>query len=148
MAKRAKRRKPIPETPTCNCVLLCDDVVQSARGKHSLMGVIGMIAVAQFPAVIGGYVTYVRLSNLYPNQNAHIELERAEDGFVVFRFEVRLEQADPLGVYTLVAVVPPFQVDQPGRYVFQAVAGGVPLAQSPIEIVGAQGQPEGEGRGR
>jgi hypothetical protein len=35
MAKRQMRRKKsFPETPTCNCVLLCDDVVSSAKGKR------------------------------------------------------------------------------------------------------------------
>lgn len=146
MAKRPTRRKPAPEMPTCNCVLLCDDVVTSAHGKHNLIGVIGTIAVPRVPALIGGYVTYVRLSNLYPRQSAHIELERTEDRVVIFRFEVRLEQADPLGVYTLVAVVPPFPVERTGRYMFQAVAGGIPLAQSPIQIVSVGRPGAGDGR--
>lgn len=143
MAKRSRKSKPVREVPTCNCVLLCDDVVTSARGKHTLVGVIGMIAAQDFPTTLGGYVTYVRLSNIYPNQSVQIEMERAEDRTTMFQFDIKVREPEPLGLYTFVVVVPPFVVDRPGKYWFQAVSDGEPLAQSPIEIVSVRPSQQG-----
>lgn len=133
--KTAKTRRSPPETPTCNCVLLCDDVVASAKGKHTLVGIIGLIVVPKLPAIIGNYVAYVRISNVYGNQDARISLDHAKTGDPVFEFQVPLKQKDPLGVYTVVAPIPPFAVQDDGRYVFQVESRGEVLAQSPIEIV-------------
>lgn len=139
MAKRrSPQKKSLPEAPTCNCVLLCDEVTQSAKGKHSLHGVIGIIAAPTIPAWIGGYVTYVRISNVYGLQTVRISLDRADDGVEVMAFDVQLNPPDPLGVHTIVAVLPPFKVDQPGRYLFEAKSGQLALASSPIQIVQAR----------
>lgn len=141
MAKRKRKssRQSPPETPTCNCALLCDDVVMSAKGKHTLVGIIGMITVPRLPAVLGGYVTYVRISNVYGNQKVRISLEHAKSGESVFEFEVPLQQQDPLGVHTVIAPIPVFEVEEAGRYVFQAESRGEPLAQSPIMVMVADG---------
>ncbi len=134
--KKANRSKrSLPETPTCNCVLLCDDVLISAKGKHTLAGIIGVIAVPKLPAIVGGFVAYVRISNVYGDQRARVSLDHAKTGRAVFEFQVPLQQRDPLGVYTVVAPTPPFAVDEGGRYIFQVESRGEVLAQSPIEIV-------------
>jgi hypothetical protein len=140
MAKRmpSRRRQPPPEPPTCNCVLLCDDVATSTRGKHTLVGIIGVIGSSSFPAWLGGYVAYVRLSNVYASQTVRICLERAEDREEVLALDVQLNQPDPLGVCTVMVVLPPFRIDRPGRYLFQVRSEGIPLAESPIRIVQAR----------
>ena len=137
MAKKRQRRSKDspPETPTCNCVLLCDDVVVSAKGKHTLIGIIGTIFVQKIPAIIGGYVAYVRISNVYQSQSVRVSLDHADSGKSAFEFNVPLQQADPLGVYTVIAPIPAFSVDAVGRYVFQAESRGEILAQSPIAIM-------------
>ncbi len=93
------------EAPTSSCLLLCDDVlVSQGRQKHFLQGIIGVVGVTQLPAVIGGYVAYVRLSNVYASQKVTINFEEADTQEVLFEFEVGFpEKGDPLGVYTLVA---------------------------------------------
>jgi hypothetical protein len=142
MAKGRRRRQAIPEAPTCNCALLCDDVlVSQGKAKHILQGVIGVIFVPEFPAVIGGFVSYVRVSNVYGAQKIVVNLENTRTGAVLFEFRVDMPtRSDPLGVYTLVVPVPPVEVAEAGRYMFSASSGGVPLAQSPIVI---QGPPPG-----
>jgi hypothetical protein len=134
MAKR--KSNPGTESPTCNCILLCDDVLVSVgKGKHFLQGVIGVIAVTKLPAVLGGYVAYVRVSNVYPAQVIEIKLERASDGAVLLDARPTFPpHPDPLGVYTFLAPVPPFRVEEPGRHLFTAYHNGVPFAQTPIEI--------------
>lgn len=141
MSKRRRRsaQHSPPETPTCNCALVCDDVVISAKGKHTLVGIIGTIAVQSLPTVLGGFVAYVRVSNVYGIQKVRISLEHSGSGRAAFEFEVPLQQQDPLGVHTVIAPIPPFAVEEPGRYVFQAESRGEPIAQSPIMIVAPEG---------
>src|SRR5438552_10287125 len=79
MAKRKKKSaaKLATEPPTCNCLLLCDDVLVSRRkNKHTLQGVIGAIGVRQFPAVLGVYVAYLRVSNVYGSQKITVRFEK------------------------------------------------------------------------
>jgi len=140
MAKRkGKARTPArpTEDPTCNCALLCDDVlISQGRGKHSLEGVIGAIAVTELPAVIGGFVTYVRLSNIYRDQVVSVSLDHADTGESVFEFEATLpSKTDPLGICTLIVPTPTFEIRSAGRYIFAVKSRGVPLAQSPINIL-------------
>jgi len=125
----------VPEQATCNCVLLCDDVVTTAKGKQHLSGVINTIYMPGFPAVVGGYVTYVRISNVYGSQTVQISLAEASSGNLVIGFDAQLQPPDPLGVATVVAVLPPFVVKAAGRYIFQVTHGGVPIGQSPIMIL-------------
>ena len=141
MAKKSKaagQKGRVPEAPTCNCALLCDDVVESkGKGKHTLMGIIGAIFVPQFPANLGVFVAYVRLSNVYGAQKVTIGLDHAASNAKIFEAEVELPDIqDPLGVYTLVMPIRPFRIEQPGRYLFSVKSAGVPLAQSPILIQG------------
>ncbi len=134
----------LTEPPTCNCALLCNDViVRHSRDMHTLEGVIGNIGVKQFPGVIGGSVCYVRLSNVYPSQTVRIALEDAGDGEDLFSFDIILpSKSDPLGVYTIIQRIPAFGVASPGRYMFTASSKGIPLAQSPIMIQGPPAQEE------
>lgn len=136
MAKRRKKTRSSAEAPTCNCLLLCDDVlISQGKNKHSLMGIIGCIGARELPATLGGYVAYVRLSNLYGSQKVVLKFEHAETEEVVFQINAEFPpKSDPLGVYTLVLPIPLFVVRHPGRYLFTAVHDGVPFAFSPIEI--------------
>jgi hypothetical protein len=141
MAKGRQRRRAGGESPTSDCLLICDDVLVShGKGKHIIQGVIGAIVVRAFPARIGGYVAYVRLSNVYGGgQPVHLTFENAATGQELFRFETKLpKRSDPLGVYTMILKVPPFEVSESGRYIFSAKHGGVPFAQSPILIRSAR----------
>jgi len=137
MAKARKKKRSEAESPTSDCLLICDDVLVShGKDKHFLQGIIGTIIVRSLPATIGGYVAYVRLTNVYPSQSISLTFEDADSNEELFRFNANLPQkSDPLGVYTLVLKIPPFGVTHPGRYIFCARHGGVPFAQSPIRIV-------------
>lgn len=134
MAKRRRKLRAVP--PTINCLLLCDDVlISQGKGKHFLQGVIGAIGVVNLPAMIGGYVAYVRFSNVHGEQKVKLSFEPAAGGESLFEIEANFSsQSDPLGIYTLVIPVPPFLIAEAGRFMFTASHGGVPLAQSPIEI--------------
>lgn len=138
MAKNKRLGRPTKKTepPTCNCVLLCDDVLVShAKGKHYLQGIIGVIVVPQLPATIGGYMAYVRVSNVYGTQKLRVSLDHGGSGEHLFAMEVQLpDKQDPLGLFTVVAKLPPFEVTEEGRYMFSAWSDGVQLAQSPIKI--------------
>jgi hypothetical protein len=142
MAKRKKKPKSGVESPTSSCVLLCDDVfVSTGKGKHTLSGIIGGVGVSSFPATLGGYVAYVRLSNVYSGgQKILLKLSAADTDQTLMEREEKLpHDSDPLGVYTLVIPVPAFRVTVGGRYIFGAYHNGVPIAVSPIII---QGPPE------
>jgi hypothetical protein len=136
MAKRVRRKTRSAVPPTCNCLLLCDEVlIGQAKPKHYLQGIIGLIGVKEVPAVIGRFVAYVRISNVHGEQKISLVFEPAKGGDSLFTVEVGLpSQADPLGVYTLVIPVPPFVVPEAGRYMFSAYHAGIPITQSPIEI--------------
>ncbi len=133
----------MPEAPTCSCALLCDDVLESKRGKHILQGIIGAILVPQFPAPVGGYVAYIRLSNVYGSQKVMIALEDDGGTKIFFQGEVTITgSANPLDVYNVVETVPVVTIDRPGRYLFSVKYDGVSLASTPIVIQG----PVEEGR--
>lgn len=135
MAKR--KPKPQPQ-PTCSCLLLCDDVVIShAQEKHALHGVIGAMAVPKLPAVLGGFVVYIRLSNVHATQTVNVMFKPAKDepdAKGLWELVAQVIQRDPLEVSTLIARVPPFQVTEAGRYIVTAEHGGVPLASIPVTI--------------
>lgn len=138
MAKRRpKKTTAVPEAPTCNCLLLCDDVILSqGKNKHFLQGIIGIIGVRELPATVGGFVAYIRISNVYGSPQITINLINAASDEAILELRVPLPEGnDPLGVYTLVVPIPPFQVRESGRYMFNAICGGIPIAQSPIMIV-------------
>lgn len=139
MAKRRKKPRSGVESPTSDCVLLCDDVlISQGKNKHSLVGVIGTIAVAGFPAVIGGYVSYVRLSNVYSGgQKISLRLSSAKNDETIMEAETGLPvQSDPLGVYTFITPLPLFQITEEGRYLFGVYHNGVPIATSAILVQG------------
>lgn len=140
-------RRDHAERASCNCALLCDEVlVSQAKGKHILHGIIGTIGVPEFPATIGGYVTYVRISNVLHAQKIRIALEDAATEEPIFAFEAAVPKPDdPFGMYLFMLPVPPFRVERGGQYLFMARADGVPLAYSPITIVGPAEPPAGEG---
>jgi hypothetical protein len=139
MATEARSNAPRPlETPFCNCLLLCDEVLQSvAAHKHILHGIIGVIRVPTVPVTVGPVVAYLRLSNLYGAQEITVRLFHPDDDEPVMEFRVQSPaQPDPLGVYTLVVPIPAFGIEKPGRYIFEASAAGHEMASSPILVVG------------
>lgn len=136
MGKRTTRRtSKRTGDPTCNCIMLCDDVLMSAKNKHTLAGVIGVIGVAHVPATLGTYVAYIRISNVHGTQRVRVGLEDPA-GAPVFQFVAELAGAqDPLGVHTLVVPIPHFEVKSAGRYYFEARSdSGSFLAGTPILI--------------
>jgi len=154
MAKRRPRKanpRNTPEAPTCSCALLCDEVLVAQRaGKHTLQGIIGTIMVQSFPARLGGYVAYIRLSNVYGTQKVTISLE--DDGETERVFEGVLTisgSTQPLDVYNVVESVPVFDLKRPGRYIFSVKSHGLTLASTPILIRGflESGGVEEEGGG-
>lgn len=134
MAKR-KGKTTRSGSPTCSCLLLCEDVIVShGKDKHTLTGIIGAMAAPRFPAVLGNFVAYVRVSNVHLQQSVVVSFE-APDGSTCWEIEAEFVNANlPLDVYTLVARIPPFQARNPGRYMLKAAHAGVPLAHTPIQV--------------
>lgn len=138
----AKKRSRIPRagptvSPTCSCLILCDDVVIShARDKHQLNGVIGALLVPFVPFIATAGVVYVRVSNVHRQQKITVRLVRADDDHEpLWAIEAEIiNQNKPLDVHTLVAKIPPFQVTKAGRHVLEAMYNGVQIASVPIMI--------------
>lgn len=130
-------KRDAAEPPTCNCIILCDDiVVNQVRGKHTLAGIITAIAVRELPSMIGPYACYIRLSNVYPSARIHIGLFPDGADEPLWNFAVEMPpKTDPLGLYTMPLTVPPFGVVQAGRYLLTVISGGIPLAATPIQIM-------------
>lgn len=141
MARR--RKKAAGETPTSDCLLLCDDVlISQGKNKHSLIGVIGAVGVSEFPAILGGYVAYCRFSNVYAGRRITFRLSRAATDETLLEADAESPaQTDPIGVYTLILPLKAFVVREPGRYLFGAYDHGVPIAESPIQIEGPEELP-------
>ena len=116
--------------------MLCDDVVMSmGRHKHNLIGLINGLAVPELPAMIGGYMAYVRGSNVYGEQAIRLVLEYADTEEEVLAIEGQFSKnSDPLSVYTLVVQLPAFKVEREGRYLFSAKHDGVPIAQMSLTV--------------
>jgi hypothetical protein len=111
-------------------------LISQGKAKHFLQGIIGTIVVPALPAVIGGFVAYVRLCNVYDGQSISLTFENAGSAEILFRFDAELPaRSDPLGVYTMILPIPAFEVHERGRYIFSAMHRGIPFAQSPILIV-------------
>lgn len=134
MAKRKRHVKGVP--PTCNCIMLCDDVVVSAASnKHNLVGLINGIAVRELPAVLGGYMAYVRGTNVHGEQVIRLVLESADDEEEILAIEGKFtKETHPLSVYTVMLKLPAFKVERAGRYLFSAKHNGVPIAQMSLDI--------------
>lgn len=141
MAKKRKKPKAGLESPTSDCLLLCDDVfISQGKGKHNLVGLIGGIVVQSFPAQIGGYVAYTRFRNVYSGKKISLRFTSAGTNEALFEIEVAFpEKSDPLGIYTIMSQVPPFVVREAGDYLFGAYDNEVPIALSPIKIIGVGG---------
>jgi len=139
MAKRRKSKSAGLESPTSDCVLLCDDVlISQGKQKHNLIGIIGTIGVMGFPAAIGGYVAYARFRNVYKGKKVSLKFTSASNDESLFELEIPFpEQSNPLGVYTIVVPIAPFVVKEAGNYLFGAYDNGIPIAVSPINVVGA-----------
>jgi hypothetical protein len=136
MAKRAKKKLAGGEPPMCNCLLLCDDVIVShGRDKHVLQGVIGTIGLKGIPAVSGGHVVYLRLSNVYPNSKITVSFTNAETDQQLWEFKAEfVAGTQPLGVHTMIVRVPPFQVNKAGRHMLAVNHNGIPIVQTPITV--------------
>ena len=134
MPKRQPRKKKRTESPTCNCLLLCQDVTESkATGKRVLHGIIEVIRATNFPVTVGPFVGFMRLSNVYGQQEVRVSFERAETGESLFEFVATTHpKADPLGVVTSVVPIMPFTIDEPGRYIFSATHDALEIASSPV----------------
>ena len=138
----AKRIDPTSaEPPTSSCLLLCEDILLSpSRDKHYLHGVIGKITAPKLPATIGPFSAYVRLSNVYANQQIRIEFSHSSSNDPIFSLQALSPQvSDPLAVHTMILAIPPMKLKKPGRYIFSASHAGVPFATTAIEVLVAQG---------
>lgn len=128
----------VSDGAVCSCIILCEDAAMTvASGKHNLYGVIGSINVPAFPAMVGPFAAYVRISEVMRDQKFALSLERADNNEPVIKFETNLPvPADPLGVVTLVIPVPQFRLELPGRYLFILRADGHSLTYCPVVVTG------------
>lgn len=85
----AKRPKPkVDSSPSCSCLLICDDVVvRHGRDKHLLEGVIGTIGVPRHHPYSGGFVIYGKVSNVHLQQSITVSFECADSEEVLWSFE-------------------------------------------------------------
>lgn len=142
MAKKKKvpAKGGVPESPTCHCLLLVDEVlVGLARHKHILQGIVGVVVVRQFPVRWGGVVVYARISNVYGTQEVDIIIARDGGKGEGIRSKAEMKSEDgPLGICTVASPIPFFSVDGPGRYLLTVEHNGMPLAFMPFEFVGVR----------
>jgi len=136
MAKKKVKKDRVPVAPTCSCLLLCEDVVVShGTDKHMLQGVIGQITVPSLPTTLGGFVVYIRLSNVHAKQTVKVRFEHADSGEVLWELVAEvINQLDPLQVHTLIARVNAAKIEQAGRYILSANYDGLPVAQTPVLV--------------
>lgn len=139
MAKKQRPTGARPrryDPPTCNCLLLCDDVIIShLMQKHVLQGVVGAVLVASVPAAIGPFVAYIRLSNVHSSEQIDFSFVNSEDNAVLLAFNAKSpEKSDPLGVYTFMVNIPRIPVEKEGRYLFEAKSREELLAQTPVLV--------------
>ncbi len=100
----AKRRRQIRGVaPTVNCLLLCDDVlISQGKHKHFLQGIIGQIVVLELPAIIGGYVAYVRFPDVHGDQKVKLAFESAWQAMIRYSRSRRIFRRNPTPwAYTL-----------------------------------------------
>lgn len=137
------------DPPRCNCLLLCDDVLESkGRGRHFLHGVIGRIAVAQLPAAFGPTVAYVRLHGLQEGQKMQIRFDHLETSDT--RLDIGFEiggKPDPDDVHTVMVPIPPLAVEHAGRYVLSVLHDETVILFTPIDVEVAGGRGKGPSDG-
>ena len=146
MGKKGKKKGP---PPVCNCCLLCDEVVQRfARQKDVLEGIINGLNVEGFPARLAVAVIYIRLTNLRPVPNETVKVDfvhSGDDSCVVLSGTVEVpDSPDPFGVYTLTIAVRDLIFPRSGRYLLRVMHDEVPLAHTPIEVIGPESGDEKE----
>lgn len=136
----------VGEPPTSSCLVICEDVIRSSvRGSHTLVTVINGLSATHFPDTAGPFVAYIRLANVYPNQNLLLKFTNAATDEELFKFiAMSPQESDPLGNHTLILRIPAFEIPAAGRYVFSAVHNGVPFATSVIEVKGPESEDTGE----
>lgn len=139
MAKRPRkqaRHSPLV-SPTCSCLVLCDDVVvRHGHDKHELIGIIGSIVVPFVPSLVNGGVVYARVSNVHNIQKLTVSFVHADDDHEpLWRIDAEIvNRNEPLDVHTLMARVPPFPIEKAGRYLLEAKYNGVSIASAPIKV--------------
>jgi len=133
MAKQGSKRRRT-ESPTCNSLLLCQDIVESrVTGQRVLQGIVELVRSSTFPAVVGPFAAFMRLSNVYGQQQIRVALQRGDTQESLFAFIATTHpRADPLGVVTSVIAIPPFIIPAAGRYIFSATHDGLEIASSPL----------------
>ena len=126
-----------PEALTCNCLLLCEEVLTGhARPRHMLHGVIGSIRLKEALSVIGPLAIYVRVSNVYPGADLRIEFAHGnEEADPLFSLAITFPpEADPLAMHTFIIQMPPFAVPADGRYILRAVSNEDVVNLTPVEV--------------
>ena len=139
----AKKKRPvakkIAEAPTSSCLIFCEDVTISVgKQLHTLHGVITDMYIPQLPALTGVGVVYMRLRNVYANQQFSLRFANLDSSEVLFEFGAQSgEASDPLGNHVIILNVPPFIMPCAGRYVFSAVHGDTTFAECVINVIGS-----------
>jgi len=134
--KKKKATKHTAEAPTSSCLLLCEDVTVSvASDKHTLKGVISEMFSPVIPYRTGTAAAYLRLSNLYANQQIIVRFENVETAEVLFQFDVQAsDNSDPLGTHVIILKIPSFVIPRAGRYNLCAIHNNLPFAESMITV--------------
>ena len=124
------------EPPTHSCLLICNDVVRSVRsGQNSIEGVVDRITVPDVPALVGPFVAYIRLGNVYSRQKIKFNFCHESDDKAFFNLSTMSpEDSNPLETHTLVVRIEEFEIHQGGRYLFSALHDNVAFAVCPIVV--------------
>jgi hypothetical protein len=137
MAKKKKKAtRQSAEAPTSSCLLICEDVfVGAGSAKHILHGIISEIFVPALPVTIVQAVAYVRLTNVYAEQNIALSFANVGTGVELFRFNSQSpKDSNPLGTHTLILKIPPFEITETGRYIFSALHNDIAFAECPVTV--------------
>ncbi len=142
MAKRSTKRvtKQTAESPTSSCLIFCENVTISlVNNLHTLHGVITEMVMPDLPSFTGAGMVYMRLRNLYANQQFSLKFKRLDTLDTLFEFAAQSgSNADPLGNHIIILRIPPFEMPESGRYAFSAEHGDKIFAECVINVVSAE----------
>lgn len=135
MAKRLTTHQAKTVAPTCSCLLLCEDVVESkATNKYVLEGVIEVVRSRAYPLHFGPSVAFLRLSNVHGSQQFRVRLagDEPRSRVLVEFLATSHPEADPSGIVTTVVSLGKFLVPKPGRYSLTVSHNGQELSSCVI----------------
>ena len=123
--------------PTVLAMLLCDQIITDATSKKkTLVGIFDRIVVSAMPAKIGNFYLYARITDAEGGYTLSIRIVRlADEKIMVYAETEEKAVKDRLAFADLAVAIPPFGIDQAGRYEVQLFANEVYIGRVTTEVV-------------